>query len=201
MGERPTHLTFREPDHSGQSTKFCQVSPREFPPSIKWMSLESVQSMGVLMTEGALTRRGVPNGPSKLARPRVVVLHPFVGDSEERGGPSKGCEDHEATPSKHTPRMFMLLRGSGDLVETKPTFLQCSDDHFMPKIAHNVVHIHGANGFCDGHERSFTFFASLVPASASDTHYVLQRIRANVKSPRPHHGPKKTRHSLGRTLQ
>ena len=67
----------------------------------------------------------------------------------------------------HT-RLFMLLRGSGDLVETKPTGLQCSDDHFMPTIATlrreamhiNVVDIHGANGFCDGHERSFTFFAS-----------------------------------------
>ena len=45
MGERPTQLTFREPDHSGQSTSFCQVSPRESPPSVKWMSLESIQSM------------------------------------------------------------------------------------------------------------------------------------------------------------
>ena len=111
---------------------------------------------GVLVTKGALTRRGVPNGPSKLARPGVV-LHQLVGDSEEQGGPSKGGEDHDAkheqTVEIHT-RLFMLLRGSGDLVETKPTGLQCHDDHFMPTIATlrreamhiSVVHIQEQTG-------------------------------------------------------
>ena len=61
---------------------------------------------GVSITNDALTRRCVPSGTSKFARPRVV-LHPLVGDSEERGGPSKGGENHDvkprATPSKFTP--------------------------------------------------------------------------------------------------
>ena len=45
MGERPNQLTVREPDHSGQSAKFCQVGPRGSPPAVKWMSLESIQPM------------------------------------------------------------------------------------------------------------------------------------------------------------
>ena len=81
-------------------------------------------------------------------------------------------------------------------METEPTGFQCGDDNFMSTITTlrgdamhiDVVDTHGANGFCDGHERSFTLLANKVPASASDTHYVLQRVRANVKSPRPPHG-------------
>ena len=51
----------------------------------------------------------------------------------------------------------------------------------------DVVDIHGANGFCDGDERSFTPLASEVAASASYAYHVFQRIRTDVESPRPTH--------------
>ena len=80
-------------------------------------------------------------------------------------------------------------------METEPAGFQRGDDHFMSTITTftgdavhiDIVDVHGANGFCDGHERSLAPLASQVPASACDAHHVLQCVCANVESPRPHH--------------
>ena len=135
--------------------------------------------------------------PSKLARPGVV-LHPFVEDSDEQDGPSKGGEDHDVKherPCGSAHPTVMLLRGSGNLMETEPTGFQSGGDHFMSTITTlignagdiDILDVYGANGFCDGHERGFAPLASWVPASASDAHHVLQCVRADVESPRPPH--------------
>ena len=52
----------------------------------------------------------------------------------------------------------------------------------------DVVDVHGADGFCNGHDRSCTPLSSWVTASASDTHRMLQCVRADMESPRPAHG-------------
>ena len=45
----------------------------------------------------------------------------------------------------------------------------------------DVVDVHGADGFCNGHERSCTLLSSLVTASTSATHRMLQCVRADVE--------------------
>ena len=80
-------------------------------------------------------------------------------------------------------------------METKSTGLKCGDDHFMPTITTlrgnamhiDVVDVHGADGFCNGHERSCTPLSSLVTSSTSGTHRMLQCVRADMESPRPAH--------------
>ena len=102
--------------------------------------------------------------PVKRAR-LEVVLHPFVGDSEEQDGPSTGDEDRDVK------RAFVSLGGSGDLTETEPWGFQRGDDHFMPTITTirgdamhiDIVDVHGANVFFDGHERSLAPLGSQVP--------------------------------------
>ena len=95
MGERPTHLTFPRARPFRPKYEVLPGQPERIS-AIDQVDEPGIRTVdGVLITEGALTGRCVPNGPSKLARPGVV-LHPLVGDSEERGGPSKGGEDHDA---------------------------------------------------------------------------------------------------------
>ena len=80
-------------------------------------------------------------------------------------------------------------------METKPTGFQCGDDHLMPTVTTltgntmniDVVDVHGADGCSNGHERSCTPLSSKVTASTSDTHRMLQWVRANMVSPRPAH--------------
>ena len=153
---------------------------------------------GVLITKGALTRRCVPNGPSKLARPRVVVLHPFVGDSGERGGPSKGGEDHDAKHEQHRrnthPAVYAverLGRSRGARASSAAMITSCRRSHLSgERPCTLMLSTHTEQTGSATVMRGATHFSRAKSRpGASDTHHVLQRIRASVKSPRPHHGP------------
>ena len=118
---------------------------------------------------------------------------PFVGDSEERGGPSKGCEDHDAKHEQHRrnthPAVYAverLGRSRGARASSAAMITSCRRSHLSgDRPCTLMLSTHTNQTGSATVMRGATHFSRAKSRpGASDTHHVLQRIRASVKSPR-----------------